>query len=180
MFYFYPRNYFKINDYDYIRLVDITITVKMNNLIKSYGELSVRPYVILDGEKPDTVSNKMYGSSKYDYIILITNDIKNYYDEWPLSSTTLLEYIEEKYGSIPYAQTNYAKYFTSTGEQISKDAWEEQIITDPNAYRMSHYENELEINDKKSQIKILNPNLVLKLEVDIQDAISESQKFESE
>lgn len=179
MFYFYPRNYFKVNDYDYLRVVDITLNVKISKLIKSYGYMSIRPYTVLDGENPDYISYKIYGSPKYDYIILLTNDIKNYYDEWPLKYSSLINYIEEKYGSITYAQNNYAKYFTSTGEQISKDAWEEQILEDPNAYRISLYEHEIELNDKKSQIKIMDPNLVIKLEVDIQQVISESQKVES-
>lgn len=178
MFYFYPRNYYKINDYDYLRVVDITLNVKVNSLIKSYGKMSIRPYIILDGESPDYVSYKSYGSPKYDYIILMTNDIKNYYTEWPLKYNSLLEYIEQKYGSISYAKDNYAKYFKSTGEEISKDAWDEQIINDPSAYRISFFENEIELNDKKSRIQIMDPSLIFKLEVDIQQIISDTQKVE--
>jgi hypothetical protein len=56
-------------------------------------------YTIVDGERPDQIAERIYGSSDYDWVILITNNIINYYNEWPLSSAELNGYLLEKYGN---------------------------------------------------------------------------------
>ena len=178
MFYFFPKIYYKINSYDYLRVTDISITTKLRSFLNLYRQTNLRPYVVRDGETPDLVSYRVYGSPKYDYIVLMSNDIRNYYDEWPMSYTVLNEYIEQKYGSIEYARTNYAKYYTSDNEEISADAWQEQSIADPTYYRVSYYDYEMTLNDNKSKIKLLNPSLVVQFEVELQQLLSEIQRVE--
>lgn len=175
MFYYYPKIYYKINDYDYLRGTDISIFTKINPLIESFGQTSLRDYNVTDGELPYYISHKIYGNPKYDYIILIVNKIRNVYDEWPKSYKVFNDYIESKYGSLNYARSNYAKYYTSDGYELSKDAWDEQVITDTNAYRVSYYEHETLLNEAKSKIKLLNPTLVSKFDVQLQKIMSESQ-----
>jgi hypothetical protein len=56
-------------------------------------------YVIAEDMRPDEVSSSIYGDPRYDWVVLIANDITNYRSQWPLNSTSFEKYILEKYGS---------------------------------------------------------------------------------
>jgi len=54
-------------------------------------------YSVEGGERPDHISEKVYGDPQYDWIILIANNIINVNDEWPLSPAQFNEYLLKKY-----------------------------------------------------------------------------------
>ena len=41
-------------------------------------------YTIQDGERPDVIADKLYGSPDRDWIVVLTSGITNIKDEWPL------------------------------------------------------------------------------------------------
>ena len=55
--------------------------------------------VIKEGERPDIIANKVYDDPELDWVILVTNNITNIRDQWPLSNNDLHNYMIEKYGS---------------------------------------------------------------------------------
>lgn len=55
-------------------------------------------YQITDNERPDQVAQKVYNNSDLDWIILITNNITNLNDQWPLDNNSLYKYLLDKYG----------------------------------------------------------------------------------
>ena len=61
-----------------------------------------KKYVIDDSDRPDIVSEIVYGRSDYDWIIMMCNNIINPYFDWPMSTTVLMEYINAKYDN-PYS-----------------------------------------------------------------------------
>jgi hypothetical protein len=55
-------------------------------------------YNILDGERPDNVSEKLYGSAEYYWIFFIINDgLQNYWADWPKGSEPLRNYCEQEF-----------------------------------------------------------------------------------
>lgn len=56
-------------------------------------------YQVSDNERPDQIAKNYYGTEDFDWIILLTNNIINYNDEWPLDNDSLYKHIIEKYGS---------------------------------------------------------------------------------
>ncbi len=56
-------------------------------------------YQIKDNERPDQIAEKYYGDSQLDWIILLTNNIINYNEQWPLDNDSLYKYLLDKYGS---------------------------------------------------------------------------------
>jgi len=53
---------------------------------------------IIDGERPDHLSQRLYGSDKYHWTFLLLNpQIKNIWDDWPMSASQLIEYCTNKY-----------------------------------------------------------------------------------
>ena len=89
------------------------------NVIKNlYRRVSVRDdlakyifayddYVVNDGERPDSVSEKFYGTPEYDWIIILCNRYTNLYEEWPMDVSSLEDYLERKYGTKLYDIVQY-------------------------------------------------------------------------
>lgn len=75
---------------------NITTRVKISEYVRKY-RTNFTDYTILDAERPDTLSNRLYDSPKYDWILFLVNDIINPYYSWPMSSHDLNLYIKEKY-----------------------------------------------------------------------------------
>lgn len=56
-------------------------------------------YQIIGNERPDQIAEKFYSNAEFDWIILITNNITNFNEEWPLDNDSLYKYMIDKYGS---------------------------------------------------------------------------------
>lgn len=56
-------------------------------------------YQIKEGERPDQIAEKVYGDAELDWVILITNNITNVNNEWPLDNESFYNYLLDKYGS---------------------------------------------------------------------------------
>lgn len=55
--------------------------------------------IIKEGDRPDTIAASIYDDPELDWVILITNNIINVRNQWPLSNNDLYEYMLDKYGS---------------------------------------------------------------------------------
>ena len=65
-------------------------------------------YQIIDNERPDQVAAKVYDNSDLDWVILITNNITNINQQWPLDNNSFYKYLIDKYGSDEeLAKTKY-------------------------------------------------------------------------
>ena len=58
------------------------------------------PYTVLNGERPDQISYRLYNDESLYWVILQVNDIVDVHNEWPLGNYELDQYIIKKYGSI--------------------------------------------------------------------------------
>lgn len=55
--------------------------------------------MVKEGDRPDTIAADVYNDPELDWVILITNNITNIRNQWPLSNNDLHEYMLDKYGS---------------------------------------------------------------------------------
>jgi hypothetical protein len=55
-------------------------------------------YEIVEGARPDTVAEELYGSAELDWVVIMTAGIMNVRDQWPLSNRELYRYAVKKYG----------------------------------------------------------------------------------
>lgn len=58
------------------------------------------PYTVREGERPEDIAFDYYGTIDYYWIILMANDIQNYYTDWVMDDQTLHKYIANKYAKI--------------------------------------------------------------------------------
>ena len=54
-------------------------------------------YKIVGDERPDNVAQKVYDNDDLDWIVLISNNIVDLNNEWPLTQFQLNEFLNEKY-----------------------------------------------------------------------------------
>ena len=65
-----------------------------------------RKLTVTDADRPDVISQKVYGTSDYDWVILMSNNVINPYFDWPMSQPVLDDYINQKYDA-PYEVKHY-------------------------------------------------------------------------
>jgi len=128
-------------------------------------------YQIPDGARPDTVAEELYGSSQYDWVVLISAGITRVRDQWPLSDRDVYNYAESIYGAslndIHHYETQEIKdskgrlilpagkvvdsTFTIPNPSIpTQNLTQSQVVSG-----ISNYEYEVEKNNKKRGIYVL-------------------------
>ena len=133
--------------------------VKVKDAIKNDVALFDK-YRVKTGESPEMVSSRFYGTVDYYWVILLMNDIKDRFYEWPLSEQDFESFVKEKYTN-PQA-TRHFEISQSSGKTSSIDYSHliEVNSTTAGASAVSFYEYERRRQDNISLIKILKPDFV--------------------
>ena len=77
-------------------ITDITSSISFANNLKN--TTFCIPYNIIEGDTPESLSNYFYNTQAYSWIILLVNQITNINSDWPKSSTSFDNYLNQKYG----------------------------------------------------------------------------------
>jgi len=86
------------SSYDYVRVKNLFKRAKIRDDFFQ-NAVVFDQYAIVGDNRPDNVAEILYGSSQLDWIILISNNIINVREEWPMSQTDFTNYLMNKYGS---------------------------------------------------------------------------------
>ena len=107
-FNYFPKEYYFLNDNTSSVDVVTNITSKFkfeddfkNNTVVYYE------YEIQDGETPEIIAEKVYGSSLYHWIVMLSNDSYDYLTDFPLEEYRLVRVIQDKYGEDVYSVHHY-------------------------------------------------------------------------
>jgi hypothetical protein len=120
----------------------------VTNIISRFGfEESLKqnssifyPYEIQDGDTPEMIASKYYGSSEKHWIVLLFNNIIDPQYDWPLDQRTLIKYINDKYADnganhspvltgIQWAQdAGNVKAYYKTITRLSSNPTKNQIV----------------------------------------------------
>lgn len=88
----------KIGISDYVKVKNFFTRVQLRNDI--YQEVTFfDKYTIKGDDRPDIIANEIYKDPNLDWVILLCNNIIDYYSEWPLSERNFENYLLEKYGN---------------------------------------------------------------------------------
>ena len=143
------------------------------------------PYKVLEGERPDIVSYKKYGTVAYSYLILLINDIIDPLFDWPLPSRQFENYIIEQYGSVANAQSTNKYYYQIVRAEVARTGVSERvpeykIIVDETTYNsldasvrsaQNVYDYEVELNDNKRNINIINPDFIQDIDYEVKKTL---------
>ena len=119
------KSYFKqVPNFEYVNRTkgnkDISNYITVKNLFKRgrirpdiFGNVSFfTKYKIIGDDRPDNVAYKEYNDSSLDWIILLSNNIQNIQNEWPLPQSSLDEVLLEKYGTYEKLHSGVHHYET--------------------------------------------------------------------
>ena len=73
-------------------------------------------YQITEGERPDQVALELYGSAQLDWVVLISANIVNVRDQWPLSNKDMYDFVENAYGD----EMNSVRFYETIEVKDSK------------------------------------------------------------
>tara|TARA_A100001201_G_scaffold26868_1_gene29636 strand:- start:72 stop:731 length:660 start_codon:yes stop_codon:yes gene_type:complete len=133
--------------------------------------------VIKEGERPDIIANKVYDDPELDWVVLITNNITNIRNQWPLSNNDLHNYMIEKYGSETALQEVHHYETIELRDEFNRTVLESGLEVDADftftytplngtqqtisaAGPVSNYTYETLANDAKRVIRILKPEFL--------------------
>ena len=155
---------------DYTVAVNIMVKNKIKTAINDDITLYF-PYDIEEDDRPDIVSYKFYGDTKYTWLIFLVNGMLDPYWDWPLSYQNFRGFIINKYGSVEKAKSIVKKYLWTAREEVTKSKIQERIDahkvevdyatyidTDTDAREtLSAYDWEKEENEDKRVIQLIDP-----------------------
>ena len=156
----FPRLLYDIDNTKNGKLViDIFRRIKVRENIRDNAALYAK-YDIQNGDTPETISYKHFGSVDYFWIICMMNDITDRFYDWPLDDMAFETYVKDKYAN-PDAVHHYEKTQSSgaqTGNGPSDYDHKIEVNSDTaGAQSVSNYEYEQRLQDQKRQIKLLDP-----------------------
>lgn len=100
---------------------DIVRRIAFSKRLKSEAGIYT-PYFVQEGERPEHVALKVYGTEDYHWVVLLFNDAINPYYDWPLSESAITSYVDKKYpGDVLYCTslTVSTSGATSDGDNFS-------------------------------------------------------------
>jgi len=156
------------SSYDYVRVKNLFRRAKIrDDFFKN--AVTFTKYKIIGEERPEQIAEKLYGSSTYDWVVLISNNIINLRTEWPLSDGEFSKYLERKYTQAELDAPHHyettavidskGKLVVPAGKIVDSNfsiTYYDQVSVTKNPVKMvSVYEYEIQQNDNKRNIYVL-------------------------
>ena len=159
--------------------------------------MSFTKYRIVGDERPDEVAYDVYGESDLDWVVLLSNNIINIRDEWPLSQHDYRNYLIEKYGNdtseidkIKFYETkeikdSQGKVFVPKGMQVDStfettflDSGTNLLITVSPIEGITYRTYEERLQEDKRNINLLKPEYLSIVMDDIETLLDYEQSTE--
>ena len=121
-------------------------------------------------DRPDNVADEVYGNSKLDWVVLLSNNIINIHDEWPMSQSDFQRYLDNKYDKVQLTQIHHyetkeikspdGSILLEEGQHVDAD-FTYKYSQDGSNYSVnsvtsvSNYQYEIDKNDAKRSIYVI-------------------------
>lgn len=177
----------KSSSEDYVLVKNLFRRVKLRDDLHNVFTIFDK-YQIPDGSRPDLVAEELYGSSQYDWVVLVCAGITRVRDQWPLSDKQVYDYAEKLYGndlnSVHHYETievkdNQNRLILPSGKIVDSNF----TIPNPNnstetinpVISITNYEYEVRKNNDKRTIYVLKPIYLQQVLTDTRKAMTYDQ-----
>ena len=186
---------FPISETEYVLANNFFRNVKMKDTSFNYSTY-FNKYVISDDDRLDLLAKEFFGDVKYDWVIIITNNIINPLFDLPLKEVDLYSIIESKYDlvdaihhyettevknslgeillkkgikvDLKFVSSSHKFYERSNGTYITKSGTQITVS-------VSNYQHEKELNDRKREVYVLRRGFLDRFISQFEDLISYSK-----
>lgn len=167
---------YPFSESDFVRAKNFFRRYQVNPDVFSYA-VFFKKYALQDGDRFDTLAEKLYGDPFLDWIIILTNNMINPLFDVPLSENDLRKYLESSYEN-PYGEIHHyetTEFKNQAGQIVLKGG----LVVDENFYNspfkywngsqvteilgnqvsfpVTVYDYESAENEKKREIYLLKP-----------------------
>ena len=160
------------SSFDYVRVKNLFKRAKIREDFFQNATVFDR-YNIMGNMRPDQVADKLYDNPQLDWVILLSNNIINVRNEWPLTQYDFNNYVNRKYGEEYLSQihhyetievrNSYDQIVLQSGLQVNQDFVFKYSDTGINKTlsgsdiltSFSNFDYETQNNDKKRSIYVL-------------------------
>ena len=195
------KSYFRnVPDFNYVSRLDGQKNISEYNTVKNlFKRARIRDdifndlmyftkYKIVGDDRPDQVAYKLYGDSRYDWVVLLSNNVMNVASEWPMNQVSFYNYMIRKYGDeskfndIHHYETkeirdSIGRIITRAGLEVPKDyvvsyydtELESQVTTTDSTVSFSNYDYEVSLEDDKRNIFVLKPEFLSVIKNDLDE-----------
>lgn len=138
-----------------------------------------------EGDTPSSIALDYYGDPYMDWVILITNNIINYAEEWPKDSYDFLQFVLSKYkgdtGGVHHWETKEIKYegdiLIPQGIQVNESyraSLPDGTILSKNSSitSITNYDHEEYLNEQKRFIRLPTPTTVALMKDELEDGLT--------
>jgi hypothetical protein len=175
---------------NYLRVKNLFRRCKLRDDLQNVFTI-FNKYEIVEGARPDTVAEELYGDAELDWVVLMTAGIINVRNEWPLSDRQIYNYSLELYGTqlndVHHYETREVK--DANGRLIlpkGKVVDSTFRIPNPDSYistispinGISNYEYEVRKNDAKRSIFLLKESYLQQFLNDMREEMIYSRSSE--
>ena len=145
-------------------LPDILRRVKLRSNLQD-GAVLFDKYDVKEGENPEDVAFKWFGSADLHWVILLTNNVTDRYYDWPLSQPDFAEFLTDKYGAGNEDSAHHYELVRSSGKTTSSGPSDyshrvEVNSDETDAITVTNREYEERLQDQKRQIKLLSKSFL--------------------
>tara|TARA_B100000925_G_C21789595_1_gene379901 strand:- start:32 stop:688 length:657 start_codon:yes stop_codon:yes gene_type:complete len=174
------------SSFDFIKIKNLFKRGKIRDDI--YGAVTAfSKYTVLDGERPDTVARKLYDDEQLDWVVLISNNIINVQDEWPMGQYEFERYLDNKYSKeqlseIHHYETKEIRYgdklLLQAGLTVDSDFTFKYSTPDGfnqsvnSVESISYLKYEIDKNDAKRTINVLRKKYIGTIINDMRDIMT--------
>lgn len=142
--------------------VNVLQRIKMRDILLN-NYLIFYTYTVKDGETPEIIADKLYGSSSYHWIVLLANNIVDPMYDWPMSQEDLVASIRKKYDTstqdgLVYSYQTIDHYEDSNGNTIDETTYKSLPASQRTVIMI--YDALVAANDAKRSIRLLDAKFV--------------------
>jgi len=166
---------------DYTKIKNLFKRAKLrDDFLSVYS--AFEKYSIVGDDRPDNVAEQVYGDSGYDWVILITNNIQNVRNDWPMSQGDFNRYLTEKYTPEELNQVHHyetQEVRNSDGDIVVKKGlivplgftmkYSDKGVTYTysDIFSVTNFEYEVQLNEEKRNIVLIRQEFIRVVEKDL-------------
>ena len=163
--------YDSVGNGDFKLVTNLLKRVAVRSKVRS-NTLLYDTYDVKEGETPEILADKLYGDAELHWVILFVNNVIDVYHQWPQNQNQFLAYINNKYSDVD--ATHHYEISQVSGDTTIKIDIGTDNTDYPTASIVTNYEYEEDLQDKKRQVKLLDPAYIEPIVAEFEAMMAES------
>ena len=141
------------------QMINITKRVRFRDYMKT-NNVTYDFYDVKSGETPEYIANEFYGDPELHWVVLLVNDIIDYYNEWPMTVPQFETYVKSKYDDVD--RSHHHEYTQESGDtkftiELPNDA---ATSLPAGSTPVTNYQYEENLQEQRRRIRLIQPRFI--------------------